>query len=46
MVHRQLFDIGNYLQMWRSAANILNKQMRTANKGWFIGLLTGLTTPS
>ena len=33
--------------MWRVAANILNKQLRTADKGWSTGLWLGevLTTP-
>ena len=33
--------------MWRVAANILNKQPRTADKGWYfsLGVGRGVTTP-
>jgi hypothetical protein len=33
--------------MWRVAANVLNKQSRTADKGWSSSLVLaeGLTTP-
>jgi hypothetical protein len=34
----------NDLQLWRLAANILNKQPRTNNKGWSSSLGVGLTT--
>jgi hypothetical protein len=34
----------NGLQLWRLAANILNKQSRTENKGWSSSLGVGLTT--
>jgi hypothetical protein len=27
-------DGGDVLQIWRVAVNILNKQLRTADKGW------------
>jgi hypothetical protein len=30
----QVADIGDVLQIWRVAANILNKQSRTADRGW------------
>jgi hypothetical protein len=30
----QVADGGDSLQIWRVAANILNKQSRTSNKGW------------
>jgi hypothetical protein len=30
----QVGDGGGALQFWRVAANILNKQLRTADKGW------------
>jgi hypothetical protein len=30
----QVVDGGQGLQVWRVAANILNKQSRTADKGW------------
>jgi hypothetical protein len=40
-------DGGESLQIWRVAANILNKQSRTADKGWSssLGVGVGLTTP-
>ena len=31
----------NDLQIWKVAANILNKQSRTADKGWFSSLGVG-----
>jgi hypothetical protein len=34
----QVADGGNGLQIWRVAANILHKQSRTAEKGWFSSL--------
>jgi hypothetical protein len=34
MARPQVADGGNGLQIWRVAANILNKQSRTADKGW------------
>jgi hypothetical protein len=34
MMRPQVADRGNGLQIWRVAANILNKQLRTADKGW------------
>jgi hypothetical protein len=47
MTRPQVADGGESLQIWRVAANILNKQSRTADKGgppaW--GLGGGLTTP-
>jgi hypothetical protein len=46
MARPQVAD-GDGLQMWRVAANILNKQSRTADKGsppaWGLGV--GLTIP-
>jgi len=36
---------GEGLQIWRVAANILNKQSWRANKGWFSSLGVGLTIP-
>jgi len=33
MAHPQAVDGGNSLQVWRTTANILNKQSQTANKG-------------
>jgi hypothetical protein len=32
-VRPQVADVGEGLQIWRLAANILNKQSRTADKG-------------
>jgi hypothetical protein len=34
MARVQVADGGDALQFWREAANILNKQSRTAYKGW------------
>jgi hypothetical protein len=34
MARPQVADGGERLQIWRVAANILNKQSRTADKGW------------
>jgi hypothetical protein len=34
MAKPQVADGGDGLQIWRIAANILNKQSRTADKGW------------
>jgi hypothetical protein len=34
-------DRGDGLQIWRVAANILNKQSRTADKGWASSLGVG-----
>jgi hypothetical protein len=35
------------LQIWKIATNILNKQSRTADKGWFssLGFGEGMTSP-
>jgi hypothetical protein len=46
MVCPQVADGGNGLQIWRVPAKILNKQLRTADKGWSssLGLGVGLTT--
>lgn len=43
MMHPHLLDMGDNPQIWRVAMNILNKQLRIANKGWFLEFLTGLT---
>jgi hypothetical protein len=43
MVHPEVEDGGDSLHVWRVAANILNKQSRTAKKGMSSRL--GLTTP-
>jgi hypothetical protein len=47
MARPQVADGGDGLQLWREAANILNKQLRTADKGWSssLGIGRGLTTP-
>jgi hypothetical protein len=34
MVHPQVADGRDNLQIWRVAANVLNKQLGTANKEW------------
>jgi hypothetical protein len=34
MARPQVADGGDGLQIWRVAANILNKQSQTADKGW------------
>jgi hypothetical protein len=34
MARPQVADGGDALQVWRVAANILNKQSRTPDKGW------------
>jgi hypothetical protein len=34
MVRPRVAEGGEGLQIWRVAANILNKQSRTADKGW------------
>jgi hypothetical protein len=34
MARPQVADGGDTLQLWREAANILNKQSRTADNGW------------
>jgi hypothetical protein len=39
MARPQVADGGDALQIWRVAVNILNKQSRTADRGW------ELTTP-
>jgi hypothetical protein len=47
MARPQVADGGDALQFWRVAANILNNQSRTAEKGGppALGLGVGLTTP-
>jgi hypothetical protein len=47
MARPRVADGGEGLQVWRVAANILNKQSRTADKGWSssLGIGRGLTTP-
>jgi hypothetical protein len=48
MEHTQVVDGGDGLQIWRVAANILNKQLRTAYMGRpsSLGVGQGLTTPT
>jgi hypothetical protein len=41
MARPQVADGGGGLQIWRVAANILNKQSRTAVKGWSSSLRAG-----
>jgi hypothetical protein len=41
MARPQVADGGEGLQIWRVAANMLNKQSRTADKGWPSGLGVG-----
>jgi hypothetical protein len=41
MARPQVADGGDDLQIWRVAANILNKQSRTADKGWSSSLGVG-----
>jgi hypothetical protein len=38
MARPQVADGGDGLQLWRVAANILNKQSRITNKGWSCSL--------
>jgi hypothetical protein len=42
MARPQVADGEDGLQIWRVAANILNKQSRTADKGWYFCLLSGV----
>jgi hypothetical protein len=41
MAHPQVADAGDALHLWRVAANILNKQSRTADKEWSSSLRVG-----
>jgi hypothetical protein len=41
MARPQVADGGNDLQIWRVAANVFNKQSRTADKGWSSSLGVG-----
>jgi hypothetical protein len=41
MARPQVADGGDALKLWRKAANILNKQSRTADKGWSSSLGVG-----
>jgi hypothetical protein len=44
----QVVDGGDGLHVWRVAANILNKQSRTADKGWssILGVVRGANNSS
>jgi hypothetical protein len=46
MARPRVADRGDGLQIWRVAANILNKQCQTADRGWpsSLGVGRGLTT--
>jgi hypothetical protein len=48
MARPQVADGGDDLQIWRIAANILNKQSRRADRGWSssFGFGRGVTTPT
>jgi hypothetical protein len=48
MVRPLVADRGYGLQIWRVAANILNKQSRTADRGWSssLGVGQGANNPS
>jgi hypothetical protein len=41
MAQPQVADGGDGLQIWRVAANILNKQSQTADRGWSFSLGVG-----
>jgi hypothetical protein len=41
MARPQVGDGGDSLQFWRVAANMLNKQLRTDDKGWSSSLGVG-----
>jgi hypothetical protein len=47
MARPQVADGGDGLQIWRVAANILNKQSRTTDKKWSssLGVGRGATNP-
>jgi len=36
--HPQVVNGGDGLQIWRATANVSNKPLRTADKGWSSGL--------
>jgi hypothetical protein len=48
MARPRVADRGYGLQIWRVAANILNKQSRTADSGWTssLGVRRGANNPS
>jgi hypothetical protein len=41
MARPQVADGGDALQLWKAAANILNKQWRISDKGWSSNLGVG-----
>jgi hypothetical protein len=41
VMHTQVVDGGDSLQIWRVAANILTKQSQTADSGWSSSLGAG-----
>jgi hypothetical protein len=41
MARPRVVEGGDGLKIWRVATNILNKQSRTADKGWFSSLEVG-----
>jgi hypothetical protein len=41
MARPQVADGGDGLQIWRVVADVLNKQLRTAEKGWPSSLAVG-----
>jgi hypothetical protein len=47
MARPQVADRGDALQIWRVAANILNKQLWTADRGWpsSLGVRWGANNP-
>jgi hypothetical protein len=38
---RRVADVGDGLQVWKVATNVLNKQSWTADRGWISGLGLG-----
>jgi hypothetical protein len=48
MAHTQAADAGDGLQIWRVAANILNKQSQTTDEGWpsSLGVWRGVNNSS
>jgi hypothetical protein len=48
MARRQVADGGDAIQLWMAAANILNKQSRTADTGWSssLGVVRGANNSS
>jgi hypothetical protein len=44
MVHTQVADGGDGIQLWRVTVNTLNKKPPTADKGWYSSLVVGCGT--